>query len=276
VSPSHPPSLRTLVERTLRNRCSLPHESKLAVAVSGGGDSMALLHILSGLRESRKLHLLVLSVNHGLRPDAQSELDLVEGFCRGEGLEFRGLKLGLSGGSNLQERARVARYEILWRQTHERFGEDAFLVTAHHKEDRAETVLLRLLRGTSLEGLNVLPPRSGALLRPMIEAARSDVEAHLKRHNLPFCRDPSNLDQRFLRVRVRTELIPLLQNLSPGAVEHLVNLAEEAAGLDEPLGLNREQRNQIRRALRDGSVRVDLPLPSGLRLFRDKTKNSPE
>jgi tRNA(Ile)-lysidine synthase len=230
---------------------------------------MALCHILSSLREKLKLRLLILSVDHGLRPEARDEVGLVEAFCQKEDLEFRGLTLRLSGGSNLQERAREARYEILRRHAHEHFGEDSFLVTAHHKEDRAETVLLRLLRGTSLEGLNVLPPRSGLLLRPMVEAARSDVEAHLERHHLSFCSDPSNIDRRFLRVRVRTELIPLLQSMSPGAIEHLANLAEEAADLDAPLGLNREQRSQIRRALKDKAARVDLPLPGGLRLFRD-------
>jgi tRNA(Ile)-lysidine synthase len=152
-------------------------------------------------------------------------------------------------------------------ETH--YSAEAFVATAHHKLDRAETVLLRLLRGTSLEGLAVLPPRSNLIIRPLIRATRKDVEVHLERHQVPSRADPSNEDSRFLRVRVRHELLPLLMELGAGAVDHLVELADEAAQLPEPLGLNREQRRQIRRALRDPRIPVNLRLPGGLLFLRE-------
>lgn len=272
MSPSHAPSLRTLVEGVLRRQCALPQEPKIALAVSGGPDSMALCHVLSTLRKKLKLQLLILSVDHGLRAEASDEVRMVEKFCLQHSLDFRGLKLSLEVGGNLQERARDARYECLWSAAREVLGKDTFLATAHHKEDRAETVLLRILRGTSLEGLNVLSPQSGSLLRPMVGATRSEVELHLSRHGIPSCSDPSNLDRRFQRVRVRTELVPILREMSPGIVGHLVALAEEAAQLEEPLGLNREQRGQIRRALQDKGAKIDLPLPGGLRIFRGESE----
>jgi len=86
-----------------------------------------------------------------------------------------------------------------------------------------------MLRGASPLGLAVLPPRHGDLVRPFIRARRSDIQAHNERHEIPFASDPSNLDPRFLRTRVRHELLPLLVSLSPGIVGHLNGLADELA-----------------------------------------------
>lgn len=265
---SHPPSLRTLVSGVLRRDCALPQTSKIGVAVSGGPDSMALLHVLANLRRTLGFELCALSVDHGLRPEAGQELQVVEAFCQELSVPFCRIALSLKDGGNLQERARDARYEALWRKAREHAGEQVFLATAHHKDDRAETVLLRVLRGTSLPGLAVLPAREGALLRPMIRATRAEVESYLQRHKIAFCEDPSNQQTRFLRVRVRHEILPLLRELNPGVVDHLATLAEEAEELSRPLGLNREQRSQIRRALLDPQLKLDLPLPAGLRILR--------
>src|SRR5690606_36641601 len=98
------------------------------------------------------------------------------------------------------------------------------LVTGHHADDRADTVLIRLLSGSGAQGLAVLPPRAGRRLRPMIRATRSQFRAHVARHGVPCVEDPSNHDARFLRTRVRSELMPLLQSISPGVVGHLLAL----------------------------------------------------
>jgi len=269
VTSSHPPTLLRLVERCLKDDCQLAPGARLVVAVSGGPDSMALLHALHLQSKNFGFELLAACVDHGLRPEAADEVRLVERCCGAWGVEFRALELGLVGGANLQERAREARYEALWALAREHFGSEVFLATAHQKDDRAETVLLRLLRGTSLAGLGVLAPRDGALLRPAIHADRHAVLAHLERHAVPFATDPSNRDPHYLRVRVRHELLPLLRELSPGIVEQLVDLSEEATRGDAALGLNREQRQQLRRALLEPGRAIDLPLPAGLRLRRE-------
>src|SRR5690606_34473108 len=188
---SHPPSLRTLVEGVLRRECSLPPAPKIAIAVSGGPDSMALLHVLAGLRKSLRIDLCALSVDHGLRHEAAEELKLVEAFCRELSVPFLPIALSLEDGGNLQERARNARYGALWAQAREHAGDEVFLATAHHQDDRAETVLLRVLRGTSLAGLSVLSAQEGQLLRPMMRATRADVALHVERHKIVSCEDPS-------------------------------------------------------------------------------------
>lgn len=266
---SHPPSLKRQVERTFQKECSLPTNFKLAVAVSGGPDSMALLDVLGRLRKSIGFELLALSLNHGLRSEAAAEVSLVETFCSTHDIPFATQELGLSAGGNLQGRAREARYQALWIMAEARLGPGCYLATAHHKDDRAETVLLRMLRGTSLEGLAVFRAQHDRLLRPMLRATRKDVEVHIQRHGVPFVTDPSNCDPRFLRVRVRQELLPLLRDLGSGIVDHLEGLADDAGRLDEPGGLNREQREQLRAALKNPQMNLNLLITGGIRLVRE-------
>src|SRR5690606_13453664 len=159
-----------------------------------------------------------------------------------------------------------ARYAVLDARAREL---DAWLCTAHHADDRAETVLLRLLRGAGPDGLAALPPRAGRRVRPMLRASRADVLRHVQRHALSVAEDPSNRDPRFLRVRVRRELLPLLRELSPNIVGHLNALAEQledpsladehaAAGGPERASSRRPQLNRAQiRSLQQALARGD-------------------
>jgi tRNA(Ile)-lysidine synthase len=139
---------------------------------------------------------------------------------------------------------------------------------------------LRILRGSGVSGLGVLPPRSRHLIRPLVRARKSDVVAHVSRHALPHAIDPSNTDRRFLRVRVRLDLMPLLEGLSPRVVEHLVALADEvrmspAPVLEDasgfPVALSRSHLQAIRRMVerRELSGRVLLPAGREVRFDPD-------
>jgi tRNA(Ile)-lysidine synthase len=101
------------------------------------------------------------------------------------------------------------------------------IATGHHADDRAETLLMRLLRGTGARGLAVLQPLEGDRIRPLLRARRVDIDGHIARHRVPHAIDPSNRDPRFLRARVRMELLPELERLSPRIVEHLCALADD-------------------------------------------------
>lgn len=278
---SHPPSLLTRVRRTLREECGLEKGDSVLLAVSGGGDSMALLHVASRLSDLG-VQWVAAGVDHGLRAAAAAELDQAQVFAAQVGIEFERVEVEVRPGGNLQARAREARYAALDAVRVRR--QLRFLATAHHSEDRAETVLLRLLSGASPAGLAVLPPRDGLRIRPMIYAHKADIQSHLARHKIPFAHDPSNQDPRFLRVRVRSEVLPLLQELSPTVVSHLCALADElgqfaASGRDaqlpdivdaegEILRLSRAQREQLSRALRyqQRSARVLLSADRALGL----------
>jgi tRNA(Ile)-lysidine synthase len=154
------------------------------------------------------------------------------------------------------------------------------IATGHHADDRAETVILRLLRGAGPRGLAVLPPRAGDLVRPLIRARRGDIDAHLARHGIAHALDPSNANSRFLRVRVRRELLPLLADLSPGIVTHLCALADQLDGatgfaesaspsnvrvLEAHIGaLPRASRDALSALERTKSARARVRLPKGL------------
>lgn len=228
---SHPPSLLSLARRTLLEECGPLQGRVVVAAVSGGGDSQALLSVLARLAPKLGFALRAHGVDHGLRPEAARELDLAEALANELGVPFGRTCLVVPVGGNLQARARQARYSAL-RQAAAPHG--ALIATAHHADDRAETVLLRLLRGAGPRGLAVLPPRAHDVIRPLIKATKRDVTLHLERHCLDFADDPSNQSSAFLRVRVRREAMPLLQLLSPQIVRHLNALADALSGAGLP------------------------------------------
>jgi tRNA(Ile)-lysidine synthase len=233
MSRSHPPTLLTLTRRTLLDEARVGKDDRVLAAVSGGPDSMALLHALAHLRDELGYGLVAHGVDHGLRPEARAELGLAEALARSLEVPFKWTRVSVERGSNLQARARTARYAAL-RRASENAGATV-IATGHHADDRAETVLMRLLRGSGPRGLAVLPPRAGDLVRPLIRARRSDIEAHLRRHALRFAVDPSNADPRFLRAQVRHQLMPLLERFSPSIVGHLCALADQLLAATSPL-----------------------------------------
>jgi tRNA(Ile)-lysidine synthase len=263
---SHPPALLTLCRRTLVEDCAFAPGARVLVAVSGGGDSQALLDVLARLRASLGFELVAHGVDHGLRAEADAELALARGLASQHGVPFGISRLSVARGSNLQARARAARLAAL--RAAAASADTAVIATAHHADDRAETLLLRLLRGAGPRGLAVLPPRAGDLVRPFIRARRAAIVAHLSRHGIPFATDPSNADPRFLRVRVRQDLLPLLESLSPRVVDHLIALADQLgrapiapAALAEGAPLGRAQRDALERALQRGLRRARVWLP---------------
>jgi tRNA(Ile)-lysidine synthase len=264
---SHPPALLRRTARTLREETPLARGDGVVVAVSGGGDSIALLHVLARLREELGVQLYAHGVDHGLRPEASAELDVAERLAGALGVEFSRTRVALADGGNLQARAREARYAALDAAREERGAR--WVATAHHANDRAETVLLRILRGASPRGLAVLPAASADRLRPFIRSPSSTIRRHLERHELAFVSDPSNRNPRFLRTRIRHELIPLLEDIAPGATGHLNHLADEWTDEDpvvvtdaqgHAVPVRRSQAAQIRlaRKMRRSTARVWL------------------
>ena len=229
---SHPPALLTVALRTIKDEKLFSEGDRVLVAVSGGPDSMALLHVLATLRDDVGHVLFAHGVDHGLRPEAPRELDAAEEFARTLDVPFARTILDVEKGGNLQARARKARYDAL--EAAAKTVSAGVIATGHHADDRAETVLLRLLRGSGPLGLAALPPRSAPSAlssfpraRPLLRATHRSILAHVARHGIPFASDPSNADARYLRVRVRSELLPLLEALSPNIVAHLCALADQ-------------------------------------------------
>lgn len=272
-----PPTLLTILRRALRGACAVPRGARVLVAVSGGPDSMALLDGLAKLARAFELDLRAHGVDHGLRPEAVEELDLAEAHAARVGVRFERTRLSLAAGGNLQARAREARWKAL--EDAARRQDIRVIATAHHADDRAETFLLRLLRGAGPRGLAVLPSRDllgvkGTrepieLIRPLNRARRDVIRAHLSRHAVPCAEDPSNVDPRFQRVRIRREVLPLLEELDPGIVGHIEALADQLAALREPgatstFPLPRATEEALRKLVHEPSQSARIWLPGGL------------
>lgn len=186
-----------------------PKPVKLGLAVSGGGDSMAMLHLFARHAEAAGYVLSAATVDHRLRPEAQAEADQVHAICQTLGLPHTTLRWdGWDGTGNLQAQARAARYALLagWAKENGL----AMVLLGHTEDDVAETFLIRLARGSGLDGLAAMEKyisRNGVEFgRPLLNLDREMLRRFLRRNKIDWIEDPSNEDRRFQRVRAREAL----------------------------------------------------------------------
>jgi tRNA(Ile)-lysidine synthase len=206
-----------------RRRVIAPGESVL-IACSGGPDSTALLDALARLAPPRGWRLTVAHVDHGLRDGSAAEAEIVAALASSRGLAFRSLTVDVEPGGSLQDHARVARHRALRREA-VRVGA-TLIALGHTADDQAETVLMRLLAGASPGGLPAMAERERGLVRPLLRVWRDATIAYCAALGIEPLMDPSNADPRFLRSRVRHEVIPALEAVFPGARRRLVVLAD--------------------------------------------------
>ncbi len=212
------------IEKTISRYEMLDAGDRILVAVSGGPDSVVLLDVLDRLKKTLSLELVVAHFDHRLRPDDDDrETRFVASLAAMRNLPFVTRKalspLGKNGIS-LEEAARDRRYEFLndARKTH---GLQK-IALGHTLDDQAETVIMRLLRGSGPAGLSGIPPvRDRTVIRPLIEVTRQEVEDYMARRMLPHITDPSNLERQYLRNRIRLDLLPQLKTYQPRILEIL-------------------------------------------------------
>ncbi|HET9496911.1 MAG TPA: tRNA lysidine(34) synthetase TilS, partial [Candidatus Limnocylindria bacterium] len=208
----------------------------LVLAVSGGPDSMALLHGAAALSRSRGWQLVVAHLDHGLRPDSAADATFVTEAADALGLTWRLRRTDVAAeagarGFGIEEAGRAARYAFLDAVAAD-LGSETLVATAHTADDQAETVLFNLARGTGQRGLRGMRTRRGRVVRPLLHARRADLRAALDGAGLPYRLDPTNDDLRRTRARIRGEVLPALEALNPAAVEALVRFASLAADDD--------------------------------------------
>lgn len=195
------------------------------VGVSGGPDSLCLLDVLASLAPKHGFTLRVAHVNYGLRGCA-SDLDqkLVEKQAASYGIPVTVFRPEKKVSGNLEESLRDIRYGFF--ETLRKRKKCDHIAVAHNMDDQAETLLLRLLRGSGLQGLSGMRPKNGAVIRPLIETSRQDILRYLEERGIASREDKSNRDTRLLRNRIRHELLPLLEKrFQPKTKKLLANTA---------------------------------------------------
>ncbi|NLZ44940.1 MAG: tRNA lysidine(34) synthetase TilS, partial [Clostridia bacterium] len=237
---------------------------KVLVAVSGGVDSMTLLFVLRRLPLALRLH--VFHLNHGLRPEAEAEKELVVKVCNEWGLPCRVEEIKLAKrarGASLQERARRERYRLL-AEAAQAVGATK-IALGHQADDQVETVLMRFLTGAGPEGLSGIPPVRGPYIRPLLAVSREEILAYARNHSLPWLEDASNRETDYFRNRIRHRLLPLLQEeYQPGLGKRLQETAvlfrewEEFTGELVEKTLREWGVNGARARLEDGSYRIPV------------------
>ena len=211
----------------------VPTNSTILIACSGGADSVALTLLLQQLAPYKAWHIYVCHVQHHIRGyDAEKDALFVENLCESLALPFKRIDVDAPRRAkldkiSLEEAARKLRYEEL-RAYAKKIGAQA-IVTGHHLNDQAETVLLNLLRGTGTRGLRGMLAQNGLLVRPLLGIPKADLEAYCQAQGFGWCTDNTNADVVYKRNSIRHELIPFLEKYNPQIQRSLAETAKSAA-----------------------------------------------
>ncbi len=207
--------LITKVIKTIEKYEMIEEGDKVIVAVSGGPDSMCLLDILNRIKNQFKISLVITHVHHGIR---KNEANIEARFVRLKSfhlnLPFQQLSVSVpeiarEKGLSIEQAGRVVRYQFFKELLYSCQAQKIAL--GHHADDQVETMLMRLIRGCGLRGLRGIPPKRSIFIRPLIECTRSEIEAYCKRRDIAYCLDSTNKEPRYLRNKIRQQLIPLLK-----------------------------------------------------------------
>ena len=221
-----------MLSKVTFSECGLEKKRSVVVGVSGGPDSLCLLHIL------HRLGYLVIAahVNHELRPEADQEADMVKEFAESLGVPFYGTNIDVKGFAStkkisIEESARILRYHFLFKTAHENNAQA--VAVAHQADDQVETVLMHVLRGSGAAGVKGMAYRSFLqdfsetipIVRPLLGIWRKEIMAYCEQNNIHPCYDQTNTDPNYFRNRIRQQLIPEISTYNLQASEHLWQLA---------------------------------------------------
>jgi tRNA(Ile)-lysidine synthase len=261
VSDSMDDQLITTVRRTIARHDMLSRGDKVVVAVSGGPDSVCLLSILRDLSRDMELSLHAAHLDHMFRgPGSAADARFVKQLAREWNLpasiEQRDVPAYCAGrGCSPQVGAREVRYRFL-EEIARQVGADR-IALGHTASDQAETLIMRLLRGSGLSGLSGIPPKREKIVRPLLAVPREKILAYLTSRGISFVTDPSNLSPIYMRNRVRQEVLPLLERFNPRIVETLAMEASILREEDEQLEACREMQASGTMFSGEDSVRID-------------------
>ena len=257
------------VQRTIEEY-HMAKGGRLIVGLSGGADSVCLLHVLRQLVPRYGWDLQAVHIHHGLRgEEADRDAAFAMNFAQSLGVPCQVVSFDVAAearkqGRSTEEMGRILRYETFAKLA----GENGQIAVAHHANDQAETLLMRLCRGTGLLGLTGMAPVRGNIIRPLLFCSRKEIEAYCKENRLMYQEDSTNKDTAYTRNKIRHEALPLLEEVHSGSTAHLAETAallaadsdfleqaakaayEETKLNENPVKLSYEKLFALHRALR--------------------------
>lgn len=231
--------------------------AEVIAALSGGADSMALLSCLLELREEYDLKLSAAHVNHCLRgEDADRDEQFVRDYCKKVNVPLHVLKVDINKeaektGEGSEECGRRIRYEFF-----ESLSETALIATAHNLNDQAETVILHMIRGCSLNGLCGIPRKRGRIIRPILGCTRAEIEEYCNNKDIPFVIDITNNENLYRRNRVRHDILPLILNENPAFLQQVNRMTKTLR--DEDDFLNSSAKDLLAQSESDGGYSAEI------------------
>ncbi|RKM58810.1 tRNA lysidine(34) synthetase TilS [Butyrivibrio sp. CB08] len=212
-------------------------ESRVVVGFSGGADSVALMEVLCDLKDLLKISIFPIHLNHMIRQEAGEDEEFCRAFCADKGVPFKSVSVDIPSMAKEkslteEEAGRYARYEAF-----ESYADEvgaSYIAVAHHQNDVAETLLMNLLRGSGLHGASAIRPVRGNVVRPLLGVTRQEIEEFLRKRDISFCIDKTNLEDIHTRNYLRNQIIPELEDrINDRAVEHLASAASSFDKADE-------------------------------------------
>jgi tRNA(Ile)-lysidine synthase len=223
-----PPDLRDRFLEFVRRKRLVTANERVLVALSGGVDSMVLLHLFRDCAAELGIEVSAAHFDHGMRPQSADDARFVAGVCSGWNVPFVAERAASIPRSEAE--ARDARYAFLMRAQQQTGAQR--IATAHHADDQVETVLFRLLRGAGLRGLSGIPVRRGVIVRPLLRFRKRELTAYAARHAIAFREDETNVSGRFARNRIRHVLVPALHAIDRKLPGKILRLARHAAAAE--------------------------------------------
>lgn len=219
--------------RSVWERYRIVAGDTIVLGVSGGVDSMVLLDLVRQVHPAAKL--AVAHVDHGMRAESGEDAEFVRAACERSGIVFEGTTVDIQtiarvSKTSVEAAGRTVRYGFFEkvRELHRA----RFILTAHHRDDSIETVIINLVRGARLRGLSGMMERQDSLLRPLLSVGKAELLEYARVHGLHYREDSTNADSEYVRNRVRNDIIPQMEAINPMVRDTLADFAEYARSLD--------------------------------------------
>ena len=241
----------------LKDEVKLNSHDTIVVGVSAGPDSMALLYILNELRKKIDFKLIVAHVNHNVRKESYEEKEFLENYCKESFITFESMVITKYGDDNFHNEARSIRYRFYEELIH-KYGAN-YLMTGHHGDDLVETILMRIVRGSTVHGYSgfskMFKNKDYTVVRPLIFVTKEELENFDKENNIPYRIDNSNLKDKYTRNRYRKYVLPFLKKEEVDVHKKFLKFSETLHEYDEFIA--KIAKLEMERVYKDGIILID-------------------